>query len=293
MRTLVVLAAAFAGWVGGRGSAVVVPVGALGSSQPRPDASVTTPPAEARVVTGSPSESAGVATPPSEDGPPGAPFTDELRTRAARGELEALKRIELRVSAERTIDDARALVLGHAELTRRDGVRLVEDLARDASLWNDRATLARLVELARDPSVAPDVLAALARTGHPTAADLLDELRHDFPQGARLGLYARDLLHSTEVRKTWSPALRIAIELSEVQGCPKALTLVERAREQADSRAVGALGRLGEREGCGPKRRDDCYPCLHDPEQERALVEAREAARSRPFERAWILPKRY
>jgi hypothetical protein len=300
MRYLAIVAAAAIGWISGRGSALVVPVGSFeGSAAPAVASS-------AREVE-APTSASGAATSLARGAVPGpsevasgaaasaleADSSDELLARAERGELEALKRIELRARTERSVAAARALVLGHGELTRRDGVRLVEDLARDASLWRDRATLARLVELARDPSVAPDVLAALARTGHPTAADLLHELRLDFPKGSRLALYAEDLLFSPELRPNWSDALRIAIELYEVQGCPKALTLIDRASERADDRALGAFGRLGEREGCGPKRRDDCYPCLRDPEHERALIDAREAARSRVFERAWVLPKRY
>jgi hypothetical protein len=294
MQYLAFVAAAAIGWISGRGSALVVPPGSFERVAPTATPSAAAQ-VEAPALTGAEAPSLVASTVASGDPGvfEGAGVSAELLARAERGELEALKRIELRARTERSIADARALVLGHAELTRRDGVRLVEDLERDASLWKDRATLARLVELARDPAVAPDVLAALARTGHPTAADLLHELRLDFPKGARLALYAEDLLFSAELRPKWSDALRMAIELYEVQGCPKALTLIDRARERADDRALGAFGRLVEREGCGPKRRDDCYPCLRDPEHERALIDAREAARSRVFERAWVLPKRY
>jgi hypothetical protein len=296
MRPLAFIAAAAIGWISGRGSALVVPVGSFerreasiaASAAPQPEASAS---AASPVASAAPSSSAGVV-----DGAVASELADpaaELLARAERGDLEALKRMELRAQSERSIDEARALVLGHAELTRRDGVRLVEDLGRDASLWKDRATLARLVELARDPSVGPDLLAALARTGHPMAADLLDALRLDFPAGSRLGLYAADLLFSAEVRHTWSEPLRISIELSQVTGCPRVLALLERAREQADDRSLGALERLGVESGCGSKRSEDCFPCLRDAERSKALVAAREAARSRVFERAWVLPKRY
>lgn len=300
MRYLAFVAAAAIGWISGRGSALVVPVGSFErlapTATPSAAAAVEAPAhASARapslVVSAAPSASAVASGEASV--PEGAGISAELLARAERGELEALKRVELRAQSERGIDEARALVLGHAELTRRDGVRLVEDLGRDASLWKDRATLARLVELARDPSVAPDVLAALARTGHPTAADLLDALRLDFPAGSRLGLYAGDLLYSAEVRRTWSEPLRVSIELSQVAGCPRVLALLERAAEKADERALGALERLGAESGCGPKRSEDCYPCLRDAERTKELVAAREAARSRVFERAWVLPKRY
>ena len=301
MRYLAFVAAAAIGWISGRGSALVVPVGSFErSAVPAPSSAATQrespegePSSSAASLVGSASSSAHASVVASAVAPEASGFPAELLARAERGELDAHKRIELRAQSERSIADARALVLGHGELTRRDGVRLVDDLVRDAAMWKDRAALARLVEFGRDPGVAPEVLAALARTGHPTAADILEELRLDFPAGSRLGLYAADLLFSADVRRTWSEPLRISIELSRVAGCPTVLELLERAREKADDRSLGALDRLGLEVGCGPNRNEDCFPCLREPERAKALVDVREVARSRVFERAWVLRKRH
>lgn len=208
---------------------------------------------------------------------------------ARSGDLGALKQLELRSAHDRTIEEALALAEGHATLAKRDALRLLADLERDPSLFEDRSTMAYTYRLALDVDAAPTLLAGLARLTHPTAADLLYDLATRGEPGARLVLLADDLLLGPAVRAEVSKPLAIALELRAVRSCPALRALLPRVTSDGDGRAAPLLERFRSRAGCGPKNKDDCFPCLRDEPASGAFEAAAKAVSERGFRAPWAL----
>lgn len=212
-------------------------------------------------------------------------------TRARGGDLAALKAIEARPRAQRTIEEALALEAGHAALAVREAEQLVRDLGVDPALFGDATTMAHARRMALDPAVAPALLAGLARIPHAAVADLLFDLAWRGEPGGRLVLLADDLLEGP-ARKHVSRALDVTLLVRAARSCERVASLLPRATETADDRVLPVLERFDVRTGCGPKRTDDCHACLREGEAATALEAARDAARGRPFAAPWSLRKR-
>src|SRR5690606_14144802 len=74
---------------------------------------------------------------------------------------------------------------------------------------------------------------------------------------------AKDLLESSSVRKNYSPALKVAMDLRDVQDdCEKAKKVLPEVARVGDERSLVALQRMHKTRGCGANERQDCYPCL-------------------------------
>ncbi len=209
--------------------------------------------------------------------------------RAAAGDLHALKVLEMKSAIERTPEEALAISAGHAALARADATRLAEDLSSDPKLFQDRGTMAYLYRLALDPDVAPTLLGALARLEDPVVADLLFDLVDRGEPGARLVLLAEDLLRGPAVLPEASKPLTLILDLRSAKTCERASVLLPRANAVGDERATALLERFRVKAGCGPKRADDCFPCLRDPPIEKTLEEAIAATKTRRFSPVWRL----
>jgi hypothetical protein len=83
---------------------------------------------------------------------------------------------------------------------------------------------------------------------------------------SNLRAHARRLLDRDEILAGASPALVVVLELEETKNCENLPPLLSRAELVGDKRALPLLRRLQEKTGCGPKREDDCYPCLRNDE---------------------------
>lgn len=208
---------------------------------------------------------------------------------AAAGDLHALKTLEMKSATERTPEEALAISSGHAALARADGVRLAEDLSSDPKLFQDRGTMAYVYRLALDPDVAPTLLVALARLEDPVIADLLYDLVDRGEPGARLVLLADDLLRGPAVPKEASKPLTLILDLRNAKTCERVSVLLPRANAVGDERATPLLERFRSKSGCGPKRADDCFPCLRDPPIEKVFEEAIVATKARKFAAPWRL----
>ncbi len=208
---------------------------------------------------------------------------------AASGDLGALKSLELKKASERTPEEALAISAGHAALARADADRLAADIATDPALLSDKGTMAYLYRLALDPDVAPTLLAALARLESPIVADLLFDLVSRGEPGARLTLLTEDLLLGPAVRPEASKALAVTLELRAAKSCDQAAALLGRATTTGDERAVPHLERFLVEDGCGPKKKDDCWPCLRDDERKAKLEDAIATVKKTRVEAPWRL----
>ena len=200
--------------------------------------------------------------------------------------LADLKRLEQNV---RSIDDALHLAQGHRLRAEEDARALIADLRANPSLREDASTLAYAYKLALDPDVSPIILAGLAEFPSPTIADFLDDLARRGDPGARLVLLARDLRDLPQLVAVHSPPLRLALELERVRSCGQALALLPRVQKTGDSRSMASMVRFGRITGCGPKGRDDCFPCLREKVQRSLLEEATLTCQSHWFKAPWIV----
>lgn len=71
-------------------------------------------------------------------------------------------------------------------------------------------------------------------------------------------------LASDAVRKSASPALLLALDLSSRPACEQAAKLIERAQAVGDKRSLPLLLTYQSDSGCGAKGTEDCHPCLGD-----------------------------
>lgn len=200
--------------------------------------------------------------------------------------LAELKRLEQNV---RSIDDALRLAQGHRLRAEEDARALIADLRANPSLREDASTLAYAYKLALDPDVSPIILAGLAEFPSPTVADFLDDLARRGDPGARLVLLARDLRDLPQLVAVHSPPLRLALELERVRSCGQALALLPRVQKTGDSRSMASMMRFRSITGCGPKGRDDCFPCLREKVQRSLLEEATLTCQSQWFKAPWIV----
>lgn len=206
--------------------------------------------------------------------------------RARHGELIALKQLERHPCADRPIEETIALASGHAALKRADLAALVRDVKSNPILLDDVNTVRLLHEYARDPEVAIQALEAIARFDHPVAPDLLFDVWSS-GQHAASGDLASDLVHHKSVREHATPALAIALSLLETKNCRKLVGLLPDALEHADRRSKAALEKLERKNGCGPKRDEDCFPCLRDSVVEQRIRDAIAKARATPAPAPW------
>ncbi|HLV64839.1 MAG TPA: protein kinase [Polyangiaceae bacterium] len=85
-------------------------------------------------------------------------------------------------------------------------------------------------------------------------------------------------LRTKKFREQASPALKLAADLRTAKSCEQARGLLARAKDDGDERSLAQLEAWQVRTGCGPKKQDDCMPCLRT---DQLLEEAIAAIRAR------------
>lgn len=235
------LAALFVGVIGGRSSP---------SPEAAPAASGATPPDD-------PSR----ASPPTA-GAEGKPST--LLERAAAGEPTALSTLEQKKPKELGTDEALALSRGKVARDVASAKKLRERLAADPGLAKDKKVIADLLRFAHGRETSEDALAAMAAVPGPLSADLIYEVWTGTAERSEATELARSILLGKDVRPKASPALGVALDLREATTCEESQALLGKAIEVGDKRALVPINRLARKTGCGPNKRQDCYPCLRD-----------------------------
>jgi len=210
-----------------------------------------------------------------------------LIERARRGDFVALKRLEKHPRQRRPLSETLAIASGHAAIGKADAARFVADVKADPSLMNDANTLRLLHRHAHDPAVASMVLGTLAQLDHPRAPDLLYEVWTEAVHHPTADL-AEDLIHHEDVRARATKALDVVLELRATKRCRKVRDLLPDLLEHGDRRARPDVKRLRRTVGCGPKGREDCYPCLREADVEAKLTRVWESIRARPAPEPWI-----
>lgn len=154
-----------------------------------------------------------------------------------------------------------------AKLSGRELARaraLAAQLDRDPTLAQDDKTQAEMRRLLDNPETSRHMLAVIAGLPGPISADLLYEVWTGTVLRNETTDLARALLLSEDVRPKASPALSVSLDLRQAESCADNAKLLPGAIEHGDRRALHLLIKLTRRYGCGPNKREDCYPCLRD-----------------------------
>jgi hypothetical protein len=259
----IALAALVAGAVASRGDPVPVAVDAPDGVSTAPSPTSTEP--------------SSAALEPSASTSP-APKTANPLDRLRAGDEALLDAFSKRGAEGLSIEEAFALSTGRTAKQLRAAQSLRQRLSSDPGLVKDAGIVTELLLFARDPTTSREALSAVANLPGPISADLLYEVWTGTVERNESTELARMLLGSKEVSGKASAALKVALELRSVDKCEALLPIVQRAVDSGDRRAFVPLTKLNRRNGCGPNKRSDCYPCLREGD---ALKNALLAVRAR------------
>ena len=198
--------------------------------------------------------------------------------RAAVGDDEALGLLAKK--AETTPSAEAWLALGRGYCRRGQftkGMRAYQTaMELDSSLKFDEILQRDVRVAAKEDASAEAALRVASRFLESAGADILYDVWVSTAQKTPTTQLAKQMVYDATVRSKASPALDVALDLRAAEKCHQYESLLSRVILYGDRRVVRLVKPLQLKGGCGPGKRDDCYPCLRDDEEllEAALGEA-------------------
>jgi hypothetical protein len=180
-----------------------------------------------------------------------------------QGNPQALDALEKVAPAERSIEQALALSKGHAAVKRLALSHLRGTISKLGGTPDAESTK-RLIQFAKDPDTAREVIGLFATLPGPLGPDLLYEYSTDKKAQPELAKLSEQLLLNKEVRPKASPALALLLDLRDATTCEARRPLLEKAPEVGDRRMLSLVVSYIKKTGCGANNRLDCNPCLRD-----------------------------
>ncbi len=223
-----------------------------------------------------PTPTAATAAAPAVPSPSAPPAPTRELAGSETWDTATLSRIEEKPQAERTTVETMTLAQGRRAQRRAMLAQMRKDLAGKEPSAEDVKLLRSAVT---DGEAGYAALVAMAALAGPAGPDLIYEAWTKPRSRTPTTKFAEALVYSREVRAKASPALGIALDLRAVKDCEQAVSLVEKAKEIGDRRALYPLSRLTRKSGCGAKKRNDCFPCLG---KRKDVVKALRASGRRP-----------
>ena len=187
-----------------------------------------------------------------------APTALEL---AEQGNPEAVEALEKISPTERSIEQALALSQGRAAEKRLALTDLRSTIKKLGGIPDAEATK-RLVQFARDPDTAREVIGIFATLPGPLGPDLLYDFANEKKMPPELAKLAEQLLTNKQVRPKASPALALALDLRDATTCEARQQLLDKAPDVGDRRMLALAVSFIKKTGCGDNGRQDCNPCL-------------------------------
>lgn len=198
---------------------------------------------------------------------------------AREGSAPAIAALEARRDAGLSADEVMALALGKEAQVRKEAQEFAQDLAKKSSDEVTDEQLEKFFSYVTNQRTFRSALLPMATSTSELGPDLIYAATRRSQIDQDISEFAMQLLLAREVGERASPALEVVIDAEKLTVCSEVRSLVDRALEHADSRAVRHMAKFAERQGCGEYEQDDCYPCLRS---DRALVDALRAAQDRP-----------
>ena len=229
-------------------------------------------PSAAPVASSVPAPSAVSSAPKKRVEPPAQPAPAPRPVATAKADLAELEGLK-----QHTAQQALTLSNEHAADRGKAVRELGQRLARDATLISKPEVVEELRSYAAEGETARDALAALAVLPGPVGSDLLYDVWTRTPKRTPLTELAEALNYAKDVRPRASPALGVALDLRRAESCPVVKTILPRAIQHGDRRALPPLVKLMSKRGCGPAKRDDCFACLGKRDDVRDAIKAAQA----------------
>lgn len=182
---------------------------------------------------------------------------------AEQGNPQAVDTLEKLAPTERSIEQELALSHGHAAVKRLALTHLRSTIKKLGGTPDAESTK-RLVQFAKDPDTAREVIGLFATLPGPLGPDLLYEFATDKKTPPELAKLADQLVANKDVRPKASPALALALDLRDATTCEARRPLLEKAVDIGDRRMLALAVTYIKKTGCGANSRLDCNPCLRD-----------------------------
>jgi serine/threonine-protein kinase len=227
---------------------------------------------ESRVATGTSPPAAGESAPPKVDEDPEVltiPEPDQwlaLMSAAEFGDDKAIAEL-LEIPPEKRGKDV-WLVLGEGYMKSRRTEQAL-DVYREAIAHQpelaDEEKIAVNVRLAtKDGQTAALAVGVAAESLGQRGVNILFSTWADTARRTKASALAERYLKEDKVLSKASQAVKIALELREVQDCSRLRELLTAVKEHGDTRTLRPLAKMRAVKGCGKNKRSDCYPCLRE-----------------------------
>lgn len=196
--------------------------------------------------------------------PPDPQLAKVIHAAGVLGSDSALYALEQRNDDERSLTEW--MGLAQARLMRKNVEPALEAykaaIEMDKSMRGDKRMLGALRKLADEEEYAEPILDFAANELGALGADMLFHVWAKTSLKTPSTVIAYDKLTSSSAKKNYSPALKIAMELRDVEECKDYLKLMPEVEKYGDERSMTRLRALSKKRGCGDNKRKDCYPCL-------------------------------
>jgi hypothetical protein len=196
-----------------------------------------------------------------------------LVDRAAAGDYKAIDELAAKPVEQRTVEETLALARGRSGNNSRALVGFATEIKKKPELLNEQDPRDRLREFFMSPQTTNQAAAVIAGLPGALGPDMFYDVVTKTKQKTDVSQLAEDLLASPEVRQKASPALQLALDLRGSTECEDFKALLAKVHEQGDKRSVPYLLKLGNKRGCGPTKRDDCYACIRDLEKDKEAID--------------------
>lgn len=200
--------------------------------------------------------------PPVLEVPEEVPDIEKRLERAKREGIEALEKLADAHPTEGIVRAELALALARAKRFEEavDASRVA--LALDPMLNENAKVAGALFRAAQSTRARAAAFRLLEGPMGPAGVGIIYDLAHTDGINVQVRSQAEKSLKEEDIRAGASPSLRLVLDLEETETCERIRPLVERAALVGDKRALPKLRELTVRDGCGPAKKEDCYPCL-------------------------------
>ena len=176
--------------------------------------------------------------------------------------VEALQKLAQELPSEGRVHAELALALAKAKRYEEavDSSRVA--LALDPNLNENSKIAGALFRSAQSPKASAATFRLLKGPMGPAGVGIIYDLARMDGISAWVRRQATMSLDEPDVRQAAGPALVLILDLESKTACEDVRPLVERAALVGDKRALPLLEKLKKADGCGARKKDDCYPCL-------------------------------
>ncbi len=129
----------------------------------------------------------------------------------------------------------------------------------------DNEQIAEHVRLAtKDAATAVKAVTVAAESLGERGVNILFSTWADTARRTNATALAERYLKQDDVLSKASTAVKLALEVREVEGCDQVRKLLASVRDEGDTRTLRPLAKMRATKGCGDHQRDDCWPCLRE-----------------------------